>query len=166
MTEKVKVGIIKLHPDAVIPSYATEGSAGFDLTSVEDCILEEGETVLIPTGLAFEIPQGYEIQIRPRSGLSLNTHLRIANSPGTIDSDYRGEVMIIAEHNGPIEHELAMNNSTGMIDLGTYSDGIYIRKGERVAQAVLAPVYQAEFVIKDELSETERGEDGFGSTGV
>ena len=162
----VKVGIKKLHPDAITPKYATEGSAGFDLTAVEDCVINEGEITLIPTGLSFEIPLGYELQIRPRSGKSLNSHFRIANSPGTIDSDYRGEVMIIAEHNGPIEHELVMNSNTSMLDLGTYNDGIFIAKGERIAQAILAPITQADFVELEELSETERGEDGFGSTGV
>lgn len=166
MNLKVKVGIKKVHPDAVIPTYATEGSAGFDLTAVEECAINEGEITLIPTGLCFEIPLGYELQIRPRSGKSLNSHFRIANSPGTIDSDYRGEVMIIAEHNGPIEHELCMNQGTSMLDLAKYSDGIFIAKGERIAQAVLAPVTQAHFEVIEELSETERGEGGFGSTGV
>ena len=164
MTGKVKVGIKKLHPEAVIPNYATEGSAGFDLTAVEDCAINEGEIVLIPTGLSFEIPLGYELQIRPRSGKSLNSHFRIANSPGTIDSDYRGEVMIIAEHNGPIEHEIVMSDTS--VELGTYSDGIFIHKGERIAQAVLAPVLQANFVELEEFTATERGECGFGSTGV
>lgn len=97
----INVKVRKLTPDAVIPRYMTEGSAGFDLTATEDVIIRPHQTVLIPTGLAFEVPPGYELQIRPRSGLSRKTGLRIPNAPGTVDSDYRGEVMVIA-HNAAI----------------------------------------------------------------
>jgi dUTP pyrophosphatase len=104
------------------------------------------QRVLIPTGLSFEIPPGYEVQIRPRSGLSLKTPLLVVNSPGTIDSDYRGELKII---------------------LGNFSNESFkINHGDRVAQMVLAPITQAEFIRVDNLSETARGVGGFGSTGL
>ncbi|MEV2675606.1 deoxyuridine 5'-triphosphate nucleotidohydrolase, partial [Paenibacillus larvae] len=94
----MEVKIKKLHPDAVIPEYATAGAAGFDLVALEDVIIEPGDVKTIRTGLAFEIPVGYELQIRPRSGVSLKTKLRQPNSVGTIDSDYRGEVQLMFEN--------------------------------------------------------------------
>lgn len=144
----INVKVRKLTPDAVIPRYMTEGSAGFDLTATEDVIIRPHQTVLIPTGLAFEVPPGYELQIRPRSGLSRKTGLRIPNAPGTVDSDYRGEVMVIAHNAG--------------------DSAYYVHKGDRIAQGVIAPVYRAVFeevYDEDELSVTERGSGGFGSTG-
>lgn len=133
-----------------LPSYETKDAAGADLRACfenkEDFILKPGERALIPTGLSFEIQPGYEVQIRPRSGLSLKTDLLVVNSPGTIDADYRGEVKII---------------------LGNFGkDNFTIKHGDRIAQMVLAPIHQAEFSVVDELSDTERGEGGFGSTGV
>lgn len=144
----IRVRVKKLREDAVIPEYKTPGAAGFDLVAAEDVTINAGETVTVPTGLAFEIPEGYELQIRPRSGLSLKTPLRIANSPGTIDSDYRGEVKIIV-------------TNTGQCD-----DYYNIYKGDRIAQGVIVPVMRAEFKEVDELSETSRGYGGFGSTGM
>ena len=108
--------------------------------------IEPGETKLLQTGLKFEIPHGFELQIRPRSGLSLKTKLRVANAPGTIDSDYRGEVAVIMTNTG--------------------KETVTINHGDRIAQAVLSPVYQMEFVECDDLLETERGNGGFGSTGA
>ncbi len=133
-----------------LPSYETTGAAGADvrasLGTGEKLLLKPGERVLVPTGLSMEIPHGYEIQVRPRSGLSFKTGLMVLNSPGTIDSDYRGEVKII------------------LGNLGTKEE--IINHGDRVAQLVLAPVTQARYVITtDELSETVRGSGGFGSTG-
>ena len=142
----MKLKVKLLNDFTKVPEYATKGSAAFDLSSSEDVVLYVGNTKLIPTGLAFEIPEGFELQIRPRSGMSYKTGFRIANSPGTIDSDYRGEVSIIAETNGEAI--------------------VHIKKGDRIAQAVLAPVTQAEFEVINDLTETERGEGGFGSTGV
>lgn len=144
--ERVRVKVKKIHPDAVIPQYKTSGSAGFDLYAIEDVEIQPGETKQIRTGLIFEIPEGYEIQIRPRSGMSLKTPLRISNAPGTIDSDYRGEVMIIAEN-------------TSIVPFS-------VEKGTRIAQGVLQKVPQAEFIEVERVSETERGEGGFGSTGI
>jgi dUTP pyrophosphatase len=99
---QLNVRIRKIHPNAVVPAYATEGAAGFDLVAVEDAIIAPGETALVRTGLAFEIPAGYEVQIRPRSGISSRTKLRIANAPGTIDSDFRGEVAVIVDNVAPL----------------------------------------------------------------
>ena len=135
--------IKKTHPEAVIPKYATEGSAGFDLVTVEDTVIEPGETKLIRTGLAFEVPRWHELQVRPRSGISLKTKLRVIL--GTVDSDYRGEVGVIVDNIGD-KDEL-------------------ITKGTRIAQGVLTPISIANMIIVDELSQTERGTGGFGSTG-
>lgn len=142
----IPIKVKKLHPDAVIPKYQTDGSAGFDLHAVEDVVIGTDGTELVRTGLAFEIPQGYEMQIRPRSGLSLKTKLRIANAPGTIDSDYRGEVGIVVDNTTVVPH--------------------LIRKGDRIAQGVIQAVSRAAFQEVDKLTDTQRGDGGFGSTGV
>lgn len=147
-----RVLIKKLSEDAVIPKYATSGSAGFDFVAIEDVEISPGETKLIKTGLAFAIPQGFEIQVRPRSGLSLKTKLRVSNAPGTIDADFRGQVCVIIDN---IADSFCYN----------VSDIVHIKKGDRIAQGVLCPVYQADFVVVDELDDTERGPNGFGSTG-
>jgi len=173
----MRIKIKKTHPEAVIPKYATPGSAGFDLVAVEDVIIAPGETKLVRTGLVFEIPEGYEIQVRPRSGVTLKTKLRV--QLGTIDADYRGEIGVIidnlnhvylADGWGPLLKGRAnLLDGTDVYDYegkelihGTY----IIRKGDRIAQAVISPVIQADFEEGDELSETERGEGGFGSTGT
>ncbi len=136
-----------LDAGAVIPRYAKPGDAGFDLVSVDFVWLKPGESAVVSTGLAFEIPEGYEMQIRPRSGLSAKTKLRVSNAPGTIDSGYRGEIKVLID-----------NIST--------EDSFTIGVGDRIAQGVIAPVFHASFTEVDELSETERGDKGFGSTGV
>jgi dUTP pyrophosphatase len=141
--KKVKVKILK--PGVQMPKYATKGSSGFDLRAVGDYTLRSGETgVIIPTGLAFEIPNNYEMQIRPRSGKSSKTSVRVANAPGTIDSDYRGEVCIIVDNIGP--------------------NPITIKDGEKIAQGVICPILQVSLVEHDDLSSTDRGSGGFGST--
>jgi dUTP pyrophosphatase len=145
--EKMKVQIKKLSPDAVIPEYKTSGASGFDLVALEDIEILPGETKMIKTGLAFSVPEGFELQVRPRSGTSLKTPLRVANSPGTVDSDYRGECCVI------------MTNTSKMLITQC------IKKGDRVAQGVICPVVRAEFEVVEDLSETVRGAGGFGSTG-
>lgn len=145
---KINVKIKKLHTEARIPEYKTEGSAGFDFYAVinnKSIEIQPHKTVLLKTGLAMELPLGYELQIRPRSGLSLKTKLRIANSPATIDSDYRGEIGIIIENTG--------------------DNSITINHHDRIAQGVLKKVPQANFIVVDELNDTVRGEGGFGHTG-
>jgi dUTP pyrophosphatase len=140
----MNIKIKKTRDDIETPRYQTEGSAGFDLASSIDKLILPGQTVLIPTGLFFEIPKGYELQIRPRSGVSLNTKIRISNAPGTVDSDFRGEVSIILENTG--NKPLSINN------------------GQRIAQGVLSEYARADFEIVDNLEETERSSNGFGST--
>ena len=131
-----------------LPEYKSEGASGFDIRAClkEDLILKPGERAMIPTGLVFEIPPGFELQSRPRSGLALKQGLTILNSPGTIDSDYRGEVKSLI--------------------LNTSKKNVTIKDQDRVAQLVLCPVFRAKFIQWDELSKTKRGEGGFGSTGV
>ncbi|MCB9061043.1 MAG: dUTP diphosphatase [Halobacteriovoraceae bacterium] len=135
--------------DLGLPRYESEGAAGADIKAClplkEKIIIKGGQRTLIPTGIAFEIPKGFEIQVRPRSGLSLKSDLLVVNSPGTIDCDYRGEVKII------------------MGNLG--NSDIEIEHGQRIAQLVLAPVIQACFLNVTSLSSTKRGEGGFGHTG-
>lgn len=128
-----------------LPVYATEGAAGMDVLSAEDVTLMPGARHAVATGLAFAIPPGFEIQVRPRSGLALKHGISVPNAPGTIDSDYRGELKIILINHG--------------------ADAFAIRRGDRVAQLVLAPVTRASWLKVDELDHTERGEGGFGSTG-
>lgn len=149
----IVVKVLKLsHFDEsfALPSYETTGAAGADVKASlgvgEKLLIKPGERVLVPTGLSMEIPVGYEIQVRPRSGLSFKTGLMVLNSPGTIDSDYRGEVKIILGNLGQNDEVIA--------------------HGDRVAQLVLAPVVQASYIVStDNLSETARGAGGFGSTG-
>ncbi|ODU69484.1 MAG: deoxyuridine 5'-triphosphate nucleotidohydrolase [Novosphingobium sp. SCN 66-18] len=131
--------------DLPLPAYATAGAAGMDVVSAEDVTLAPGARHAVATGLAMAIPHGFEIQVRPRSGLALKHGVTVPNTPGTIDSDYRGELKVI------------------MINLG--AEPFAIRRGDRVAQLVLAPVTQASWLEVDELDETARGEGGFGSTG-
>mgnify|MGYP000884084635 CR=1 FL=1 len=143
--DKIDVKIKKLHPDAIIPTYGSKYAAGFDFYALEDIVILPGETNLVKTGIAMAIPEGYEIQVRPRSGMSLNTSFRVANAPGTIDSDYRGECCVIG------------NN----IGIAPY----VITKGSRIAQGVLSKIPQANFQVVEDLNDTERGQGGFGSTG-
>jgi dUTP pyrophosphatase len=143
---KISLEIKKVSENAIIPQYQTTGAAGFDFHSTDDKIIIPGDTALISTGLAFSVPRGFELQVRPRSGLSAKTGLRVANAPGTVDSDFRGEVKIIITNTGNLPQS--------------------INKGDRIAQGVLCPVYQGLFLVVDDLDSTERGEKGFGSTGL
>lgn len=137
--------IKKLNPNAKIPQYQSSGAAGFDLCAVKESVIPAGKWALIPTGLAFSIKKHYEIQVRPRSGLALNYGITILNTPGTIDSDYRGEIKVI------------------VINLG--EEDFTIKVGDRIAQAVLCKVKQAKFKEVKKLDETKRSQGGFGSTG-
>jgi dUTP pyrophosphatase len=128
------------------PAYQSIGAAGLDLVCAEDVVLEPGARALVPTGLSIELPHGFEAQVRPRSGLAVKNGVTVLNSPGTIDSDYRGEIKAI------------------LINLGQQT--WRANRGERIAQLVIAPVVQAELEFVDALSETERGAGGFGSTGT
>ena len=137
----------KLHPDAQIPQYMTGLAAGLDIQARPEAVIEiePGQRCLVPTGLAVAIPPGFEIQVRPRSGLAIKHGIALVNSPGTIDADYRGEIGII------------------LINLGQQL--FTVNPGDRIAQLVVAPVSQALLVEVDQLSETDRGSGGFGHTG-
>ncbi len=145
MTIKVEVKRLPHGEGLPLPAYATSGAAGMDVVSAEDVTLAPGARHAVATGLAMAIPQGYEVQVRPRSGLALKHGITVPNTPGTIDSDYRGELKVI------------------LINLGT--EPFVIARGDRVAQLVLAPVVQAAWDEVIELDATERGAGGFGSTG-
>jgi dUTP pyrophosphatase len=142
-----KVQFKKLRPDAVVPKYMTAGAAGLDLTAAIDAPIElaPGDRRLIDIGLAVAIPPGYEGSVRPRSGLALKHGITLVNAPGTVDSDYRGSLAVIVINHG--------------------REPFVIKSGERIAQMVIAPVAQAEVVEVTELTDTERGAGGFGSTG-
>ena len=133
---------------AIIPEYKTSGAAGADVCAFlsEPVVIKSGEFAMIPTGLSFAIPEGYEIQVRPRSGLAAKNGVTVLNTPGTIDSDYRGEVKVILINHG--------------------KDAFTVNNGDRIAQLIVAPGTQGIFEKTDELDSTERGEGGFGSTGV
>lgn len=160
----MKVKIKKLHLDAIIPEYKTSGASGFDLVALEDTILRPRETKLVKTGIAVEIPEGFELQVRPRSGTSFKTPLRVSNSPGTVDSDFRGECCVILQNTSNFEDDSI--SIKGSIDDKWYPKNTqFIKKGERIAQGVICPVVRAEFEVVEELSDSTRGADGFGSTG-
>lgn len=147
MSSEVPVAIKRLpHGEGLdLPVYATEGASGMDVVSAEDVTISPGARHAVATGLAMAIPHGFEIQVRPRSGLALKHGITVPNTPGTIDSDYRGELKIILINHGQQPFE--------------------IRRGDRVAQLVLAPVTRASWLEVEHLDETVRGEGGFGSTG-
>jgi len=147
MTDRVGVRIKRLpHGDGLaLPAYATPGAAGMDVLAAEDVMLAPGARQAVGSGFSVAIPEGYEIQVRPRSGLALKHGISVPNTPGTIDSDYRGEVKVI------------------LINLGT--EDFHITRGDRIAQLVLAPVTLAAWEEVEELDETARGAGGFGSTG-
>lgn len=151
----MKLRVKKLNDNAIIPTKSNSTDSGMDLYSLEDVIIRPGETRLIKTGIAFDIPPGYEIQVRPRSGMSLKTKFRIANSPGTVDSGYQGDISIIGYHSGEVSDLFGLSDSP-----------ICISKGDRIAQAVLCPVILTELEVVDSFDETTRGTAGFGSSGI
>ncbi|MCD6578655.1 dUTP diphosphatase [bacterium] len=145
---EVKISLLENFDGLDLPDYETAGSAGFDLKAAcSDIItIPAGKVSLIPTGIKFQIPNGFELQIRPRSGLALKKNIGILNSPGTIDSDYRGEVKIIL---------INLSNETFIVN-----------RGMRIAQAIISPVYRAKLNVVENLSQSERGSGGFGHTGT
>ncbi len=141
-----KILIKRLSKEVSLPKYETSGSSGMDLASNTNTNIDPGKIAIIPTGLSLSIPKGFEVQIRPRSGLAAKQKVTVLNTPGTIDADYRGEIKVI------------------LINLG--HDIFRIEKGLRIAQMVVCPIIQAQLKEVNELNETERGKGGFGSTGV
>jgi dUTP pyrophosphatase len=144
----VKIAVRRLAPDLPLPAYATPGSAGLDLLAAvdRDIVLPPGGFAAIPTGIALALPSGYEAQVRPRSGLALRHGITVLNAPGTVDSDYRGEVAAILINHGKAEFT--------------------VTRGMKVAQLVVAPHVRAEWRETDTLDQTERAAGGFGSTGM
>ncbi|RAU96816.1 dUTP diphosphatase [Paenibacillus sp. YN15] len=163
----MKVKIRRLSPDAVIPKYATQLSAGFDLVAVEDVIIEPGATsVKVPLGLSFELPPGYVMYVMMRSGIALRTKLRQSNGIGVIDADYRGEVAMLFDNVSRPRRKVFLRHPPYW-NISSNREGTYIiRKGDRIAQGVIQRYEPVTFVEVAELSETERGAGGFGSTGV
>lgn len=147
MTNKVQIQVKRLPTGEglPLPAYATEGSAGMDVVASETMSIAPGDRKAVPTGLSMAIPEGYEIQVRPRSGLAFKHGITVPNTPGTIDSDYRGELKVLLINHGNTHFE--------------------IERGDRVAQLVVAPVTQGLWEEVDELDATTRGDGGFGSTG-
>jgi dUTP pyrophosphatase len=147
----MKIEVVRLphNADLPLPAYETEGAAGMDLRAAipedQPLTLRAATRALVPTGLSFAVPAGFEAQVRPRSGLALKHGVTCLNTPGTVDSDYRGEVQVILANLGDADFT--------------------IRRGDRIAQLVICPVARAEWAEVAQLSETERGEGGFGSTG-
>jgi dUTP pyrophosphatase len=139
---------IRLRPGAKIPEYKSEGSAGADVCALLEhpLTIEPGTTVLVPTGIFIELPEGYEAQIRPRSGLAIHHGITLLNTPGTIDSDYRGEIQIIMTNFG--------------------AEPFVVENGMRIAQMVISRMWQGDFQMVDELERTKRDEGGFGHTGI
>ena len=143
-----KILIKRLSKEVSLPKYETSGSSGMDLAAYIDSNINinPGQTAIIPTGLALSIPKGFEVQIRPRSGLAAKEKISVLNTPGTIDADYRGEIKVILINLGP--------------------EPFKVEKGLRIAQMIVCPIVQAQLKEVDDLSETERGTGGFGSTGT
>lgn len=159
----IQIPIEICNPEAKIPTYAHKGDAGMDVYSTIDVTIAPGETKLIPLGFKVAIPEGYELQVRPRSGFSLKTHLRVANAPGTIDSGYRDEVGIILHNCAPTIQDFGDSRAETRL----YGPSYTISKGDRIAQLVLQAVPTALFIKTSDISKI--GEDrngGFGSTGV
>ncbi len=142
----MKIKIQKIHPNALVPKYQTEGSSGFDLHAVEEVVIKPHSVGLVKIGICLSLEVGYELQVRTRSGLALNHQVMVLNSPGTVDNDYRGEIKVI---------------------LANLSDKDFkVQVGDRIAQGVVQKTYKAEFIECERLDETSRGSGGFGSTGV
>ncbi|MFP6153344.1 dUTP diphosphatase [Helicobacter pylori] len=142
----MKIKIQKIHPNALIPKYQTDGSSGFDLHAVEEVTIKPHSVGLVKIGICLSLEVGYELQVRTRSGLALNHQVMVLNSPGTVDNDYRGEIKVI---------------------LANLSDKDFkVQVGDRIAQGVVQKTYKAEFIECERLDETSRGSGGFGSTGV
>jgi len=163
----VEVFVEVCREGAILPKYANPGDAGMDVYAAEEITIMPGETVIVPTGLKLALPEGYEIQVRPRSGLSLKTPLRIPNSPGTIDSGYRDELGIIVNNSSDVDSNQSIDAQFTLDEKGNKKGAYIIRKGDRIAQIVLQVV--PKMLLTRVASVKSIGADrggGFGSTGV
>lgn len=145
MNKNLVTKVKKLRKDAILPKYASSGDSGADLFTPEAVVIRAGERKLVKTGIAIALPEGYEAQVRSKSGLALKAGLMVLNSPGTVDEKYRGEV--------------------GVIIFNTDENDYEFNAGDKIAQLVISPISQSHFIEVDELDETDRGQGGFGSTG-
>lgn len=142
----MQVQMTRIHPDAILPHYVHPGDSGMDVYSVEDLTIAPGDTAFVHTGLQIAVPEGYEAQMRPKSGLALKHSVTLLNSPGTVDSGYRGELCVIVINHG--------------------REPFHVKKHTKIAQMVICPVVRAEIIEVERLDDTTRGAGGFGSTGL
>ena len=165
----IQIPFVKCHPDAKMPEYAHPDDSGMDVYAVDDYVIHPGETKLIPTGIKVAVPNGYEIQIRPKSGRALKTKMRIANSIGTVDAGFRGELQVIIENIEPPIKDITYDfddNGRPIITSILRGSDMTIGKGEKFAQLVLMEVPKAVLFQVENLDDTERGNGGFGSTNL
>lgn len=165
----IQIPFVKCHPDAKMPEYAHPDDSGMDVYAVDDYVIHPGETKLIPTGIKMAVPNGYEIQIRPKSGRALKTKMRIANSIGTVDAGFRGELQVIIENIEPPIKDITYDfddNGRPIITSILRGSDMTIGKGEKFAQLVLMEVPKAVLFQVENLDNTERGNGGFGSTNL
>lgn len=165
----IQIPFVKCHPDAKMPEYAHPDDSGMDVYAVDDYVIHPGETKLIPTGIKVAVPNGYEIQIRPKSGRALKTKMRIANSIGTVDAGFRGELQVIIENIEPPIKDITYDfddNGRPIITSILRGSDMTIGKGEKFAQLVLMEVPKAVLFQVENLDDTERGNGGFGSTSL
>ena len=142
----MEIRVVKVHEDAILPHYAHPGDSGMDVYSIEEVIIPAGETKLVRTGLKIAVPEHYEAQVRPKSGLALKHAVTLTNTPGTIDSGYRGELCVLLINHGRVAY--------------------HVQKHAKIAQLVICPVIRANMIEVESLEETTRGDGGFGSTGL
>lgn len=165
----IQIPFVKCHPNAKMPEYAHAGDSGMDVYALDDYVIHPGETKLIPTGIKMAVPNGYEIQIRPKSGRALKTKMRVANTPGTIDAPYRGELCVIIDNIEPPIKDITYDfddNGRPIITSILHGSDMTIGKGEKFAQLVLMEVPKAVLFQVENLDDTERGEGGLGSSGL
>lgn len=165
----IQIPFVKCHPNAKMPEYAHPDDSGMDVYAVDDYVIHPGETKLIPTGIKVAVPNGYEIQIRPKSGRALKTKMRIANSIGTVDAGFRGELQVIIENIEPPIKDITYDfddNGRPIITSILRGSDMAIGKGEKFAQLVLMEVPKAVLFQVENLDDTERGNGGFGSTNL
>lgn len=165
----IQIPFVKCHPNAKMPEYAHAGDSGMDVYALDNYVIHPGETKLIPTGIKMAVPNGYEIQIRPKSGRALKTKMRVANTPGTVDSSYRGELCVIIDNIEPPIKDITYDfddNGRPVITSILHGSDMTIGKGEKFAQFVLMEVPKAVLFQVENLDDTERADGGFGSSGL